>query len=109
MAYHLIEKCKMYGIFVYSIGDIRDFREFVTVVYIFGHEFRFTDIYAAFDFCFKSFFALNVKYPDLCCNLWYLIQKVVYNVTHFDDNINSSTDAEYFINVLKTKVPHFYQ
>lgn len=103
-----MERLTPYGIFIYSIGDIRYLRNFQTKVYVFGHVHCFSDVYSAFDFCFKAYFGLNVQYPRVSAVLWYIIQKLVYNVSHPDDRNNTSTSADILIKKIKLSLPHFY-
>lgn len=104
----MVERLTPYGIFIFSIGDIRNLRTFQTKVYVFGQLYCFTDIFTAFDFCFKTFFALNVQYPKISAVLWYIVQKLVYNKCHTDDNNNLSTTAEILIKKMKLRLPNFF-
>lgn len=94
---------------MYSIGDLDDLDNFTTKVYVFGHRYTFKDVLVAFDFCFKSFYALNVPYPRISAVLWYIVQKIAYNYDHSEDRTISSTPSNNFINTVKMQIPHFYK
>lgn len=44
----------------------------------------------AVDICFKSFFSLHLNYTPECEQIWYFIQKYMYNIeTKHDKNFQS--------------------
>ena len=53
-------------------------------------RYRFESILAAVDLCFKSFHVLHVEYPKASEQVWFFLQKVVYNIkTKWDKSISS--------------------
>ncbi|CAH0382054.1 unnamed protein product [Bemisia tabaci] len=51
-----------------------------------------SSIIDAIDICFKSFFALNLKYPSACARVWHFIQRYVYNITVRHEKADPNVD-----------------
>lgn len=44
-------------------------------------RYEFANLKKAVDVCFKTFQTLNARYPVECQEIWYLIQRGLYNIT----------------------------
>lgn len=103
------QKLASSGVFIYSIGEITDIFNVETIVNVFSHRFTFKNVIDAFDFAFKCFHGLNVKYPRVSGVLWYIIQKVVYGFESPDDRDVRTTSSDNLISKIKFKFPEIYQ
>lgn len=65
--------------FVVAVSDDDCPRCYVVVEDIRFYEF--SNLRKGVDICFKTFQTLNVRYPVECQEIWYLIQKGLYNIT----------------------------
>jgi len=80
-----------YMIFVCGTESENQISEFYVIIN--NHIFKVESGLKAVDICFKSFFALNLNYPDESKQVWYFIQKYFYKIeTKYDkcyQNVNN--------------------
>jgi len=90
-AQRLQQTVQPYMIFVCETESENQISAFYVIVN--NHIFKVESGLKAVDICFKSFFALNLNYPDESKQVWYFIQKYFYNIeTKYDkcyQNVNN--------------------
>ncbi|XP_011689312.1 PREDICTED: uncharacterized protein LOC105450904 [Wasmannia auropunctata] len=86
------EKLHVYGLTLQPqiaiVGQLTDIKAIYVVVNDIKYET--TTLLSAIDFCFKTFYVLDAKYPVESAPIWYFLQQYIYN-------ISSSKNAKQYI------------
>lgn len=101
----IVEKCKEFArdkktLSPYIIIAQKDELPFRFYVVAFDAIYPFETFTGAFDMLFKTFFSLNVPYPEEVKSIYIFIQKLFYNIHFSSDGTKALTAVVKLINNL---------
>ncbi|KAM7357004.1 uncharacterized protein ACRADG_002534 [Cochliomyia hominivorax] len=74
---------------------VGDYTKTISFAYVdvYGRRHIFQNPLRAFEVCFRSFMAMNIKYPKSCEHVWLFAQQLIFQIITPEDNILPSINT----------------